>query len=535
MRLRRALIASYDPSQFLPLARALQAREVELWATSGTARSFTASGLSVHSTEELTGIGSWFGGRVKTLHPAIFGGILAPRTEDGQQEMESHHLVPFDLVAVHLYPFEEALAQGGSSLPELVELIDVGGPSLLRAAAKNFRWVTAISGPEEARIVLDEIERTGGSVGRSTRRRLAGAVFRRTMLYDAAIVAGLSGVREEDGSSTPAGTAPKAVAETSRPPCEVLTLTIQPDERLRYGENPHQPAWVYRFAQPPAGISPWPLSVVKGDRLSYNNYLDIESSLALVSEFGEPAAAVIKHATPCGVAIADDVEHAVARALATDPVARYGCVIATNRPVSEGCVAELKGTFVDLLVAPGYGPGAIERLSKRPKVKVARYDGEVRDIALRSRREARTATGRLLLEEADQRVLAPAELRQVSQRAATPEELAGLHFAWKVVRYVRSNAIVLAQPRETVGIGGGQTSRVGAVQAALDVAQGRARGAVMASDAYFPFPDGVEAAAKAGVTAVLHPGGSLRDAEVIDTANRYGMTMYTTGWRTFRH
>lgn len=536
LRVRRALISAFDISAFLPLARDLASRGVELWSTSGTALKLRESGLEARSTEDLTGIGSWFQGRVKTLHPSIFGGILAPRTEGGRKEMAEHGLVPFDLVAIHLYPFEEGLARGNPNLSEMIELIDVGGPSLLRAAAKNFRWVAPIPGPDEAATVMAELRKTGGEISFDTRLVLAQRVFRRTLLYDTAILWGISRPQKgapSEGLPSAQGAMESAPSMTS--PAEAFVAQLRERERLRYGENPHQGAWVYGIAQPPLPLHPWPLKVVKGDALSYNNYLDIETSLSLVAEFEEPAACVVKHATPCGVASAGDLRTALDAALDTDPVARYGCVIATNRPVSVDCADSLKGTFVDLLVSPGIDAGTMERLSKRPKLKVVEFEGEVGQLAQRARLEARTAAGRLLLEECDQRRLDPRSIRLVSKRAASPVELESLLFAWKVVRYVRSNAIVLSKGHQTVGVGGGLTSRVGAVSSAVEIAGERASGSVMASDAYFPFVDGIEVAGRAGVTAVINPGGSIRDAEVIAAADKVGMAMYFTGWRVFRH
>ena len=523
MSVRRALISAHDIAVFYPLAKGLSELGTELWATSGTMKSLAAKGIKSHSTEELTGIGSWFDGRVKTLHPKLFGGILAPRTAEGEKEMASHEVFPFDLVAVHLYPFEEALAKGGADFGKMIELIDVGGPSMLRAAAKNFRWVVPVSGPTEAEIVLKELREGKGTVSYVTRRALAAEVFKRTLLYDSAIYSWLGAV-----------VAPKSTTAQAQP-LPAMVMRCVTEERLRYGENPHQMSWVYSISSPGVPLTPWPLKVVKGDALSYNNFLDMETTLSLMSEFEEPAAAVVKHATPCGVATGSSIEKALEEAIATDEVARYGCVIAVNRPITPTCMDVMKGTFVDLLVAPEYSGEVLERLAKRPKLKAVRLDGKIEDIVSRPRLEARTAAGRFLVEECDQRRLSMESLRQVSKAKASPEELKALAFAWRVVRNVRSNAIVLAAGTKTVGIGGGQTSRVGAVNDALRVAGDRAKGAVMASDAYFPFPDGVEAAISAGVKAIIHPGGSIRDKEAIEAADRLGVSMYLTGWRVFRH
>ncbi len=514
----RALLSSHDGLAFAELARQLASQGAEIWATSGTAKKLREHGIEARATDELTGISSWFGGRVKTLHPAIFGGILAPRDQKGTQELNERGIKAFDLVAVELYPFEAARQrQPPLSEAEMIELIDIGGVSLLRAAAKNYPAVIVISSPEDAAGVVQEMKRTGGTVALATRRGLASATFRRTVLYDTAIQGWMS---------------ESIVADR---PFPLLSARCSGNETMRYGENPQQAAWVYLFNGGSKAEEPWPLEVLKGNTLSYNNYLDIDNSVSIVGRFSQPTAAVVKHATPCGVSSAADASEALARALDADPVARYGCVIAVNSPVDDLLVEKLRGTFVDLIVAPSFSPTAMEALQRRPKVKVVRFGGKMVDVYTPRRREARTAAGRLLVQECDQKPLVASTLKQVSRRSATPEELTGLEFAWEVVRFVRSNAIVLAKGSTTTGIGGGQTSRVGAVREAIEVAGARSQGSVMASDAFFPFPDGIEVAGKAGITAVLHSGGSIRDEEVVAAADKFGMAMYTTGWRVFRH
>ncbi len=513
----RALLSAFDPMAFLPLAKGLAEKGVELWASSGTQKRLTAEGLTVRSTEELTGISGWFGHRVATLHPAIFGGILAPRTPEGDRELKERNVLPFDLVAVLFYPFEEELARGTTPSETLVERIDVGGPSLLRAAAKNHRWVVPIGDPTDVGPVLREVNEERG-ISLWTRQRLAAKVFRRTALHDIAITSWLSStiepVTDHLLASPFLGLAPTG-------------------ESLRYGENPHQASQVLGVSGPPGvPLQPWPLEVLKGETLSYNNYLDLERSLSLVSEFPLPSAAVVKHATPCGAASAATVEEALEKALATDPVARYGCGLAINVPLTVAAVDALKGTFVDILAGPEFSPEVQERLSRRKKLKLV----QVRPPDPKAPRwEARTATGRWLLQEVDQRVLAKGELRPVTKARATPEELCSTDFAWRVVRHAKSNAVVLSKGSSTVGIGSGQTSRVGAVRVALEVAGERAKGSILASDAYFPFPDGIEEAGKAGVRVIVQPGGSIRDEEVIAAADRFGLAMYFTGWRVFRH
>jgi phosphoribosylaminoimidazolecarboxamide formyltransferase / IMP cyclohydrolase len=511
---RRALLAVHDKTDLLAFAQALESGRVELLATSGTHAFLAKGGVRARPAEELTGIGSWFAGRIKTLHPGLLGGILAPRSEAGLAELAGHGLLPIDLVAVNLYPFEAHWRENpGSSDHE--EFIDVGGVTLLRAAAKNHASVAAVSDPAQYAGVAAELAAQGGRLSGATRRSLALHAFERTAEYDRVIAAAL---------------APKPSGALAMP--SGLRLRREP-ATLRYGENPHQKAAIYRWEG--AGIDPLgrpELELVKGDALSYTNLLDLDTALGIVSEFERPTAAITKHANPCGAASGETTSEALARAIATDPVARYGCAIALNRTFTRADVEPLRGVFVDLLAAPGFDSEALARLAVRPKIKLVRIEPFPPDAP---RWELRSALGRVLLEEVDQRALLPGDLRQVTRAAASAHELASLAFAWKVVRYTRSNAIVLADGSATVGIGAGQPVRLRSVELAIGVAGERARGSVLASDAFFPFADGVEAAGAAGVRAILQPGGSIRDAEVIAAADRFGIAMYSTGWRAFRH
>ena len=352
-------------------------------------------------------------------------------------------------------------------------------------------------------------------VSTETRRRLAVRAFERCTEYNAAIARGLA----------------EKTANADAFPEEIVFR--RDPLALRYGENPHQRAATYRPIDPDgSGFVPTPMTLVKGESLSYTNLLDLESAFSTVAEFAQPAAAVVKHATPCGVASGPTIHAALERAIATDPVARYGCTIALNRPLGATDPAALKGVFVDLLAAPEFDPGGLEVLGQRPKIKLVRLDPE--DV-VRSRWEAKSALGRLLLQESDRRELVPSDLKRVTGAPGGPEEEASLGFAWRIVRHAKSNAIVLAVGSSTVGIGSGQPTRVKAVELACEVAGERGRGAVLASDAFFPFSDGVEVAGRAGVRAIVQPGGSVRDPEVIRAAERYGIAMYFTGWRVFRH
>lgn len=513
-RVERALLTVQDKSGLASFAGGLTSLGVELWATSGTRRTLEDSRCTAHPVEELTGVDAWFGGRLKTLHPAVFGGILAPRTAPGLEELARRHLRSFDLVAVNFYPFERHVAEVPDAT-DREEFIDIGGVALARAAAKNHEAVAVVIDPGQYGEVLAELRSRRGSLTAALRRRLAVEAFERCARYDAAIASGLS------DRPRPAAGFPPEVRFRADP------------LGLRYGENPHQRAASYAFAGPsPLDEPAAPLDILKGDPPSYTNLLDLDAAVGLVEEFAEPAAAVVKHATPCGVATGVTVREALAAAIATDPVARYGCAVAVNRRLEADDPTALHGVFVDLLAAPEFSSTAVVALARRPKLKVVRIP-----IAHPPARcwEARTAVGRLLVQEVDRKPLDLATMRRVAGPELAGDDLASLAFAWSVVRHAKSNAIVLARGTATVGVGSGQPTRVKAVELACEVAGERARGACLASDAFFPFADGIEVAARAGVRAVVQPGGSVRDPEVIRTAERAGMSMYLTGWRVFRH
>ena len=511
--IRRALLSVDDKTGLEALARRLLTHPIQIWATEGTRLALASAGVPTQPAEQLTGIGAWFGGRIKTLHPGILGGILAPGTPEGDRELATRGLHRIDLVVVNLYPFERRQAEGADR-SHLIEAIDIGGVTLARAAAKNHSAVTVVTDPSEYDEVAQALDDHDGAIPFELRARLAAAAFRRTSEYDRRIAGALA-------APEPPGAFPAQLGFDREP------------ISLRYGENPHQKAAVYRFhALGTSPMAPAPFRLLKGDSLSFTNLLDLETALGIVSEFPDPTAAVVKHATPCGVACGPTAREALESAVATDPVARYGCVIALNRPLTSSDLDALHGIFVDLLAAPSVDPSALELLGKRPKLKVVEVAPP--DPA-RPRWEAHSALGRLLLQEADRRQLVPGELRSVTTRTATPAQASSLEFAWRVVRHAKSNAVVLAQGARAVGIGGGQPTRVKAVELAVQVAGDRAKGSVLASDAFFPFADGVEVAGAAGVAAILQPGGSLRDPEVIEAAERHQIAMYFTGWRVFRH
>ncbi|MDA2912475.1 bifunctional phosphoribosylaminoimidazolecarboxamide formyltransferase/IMP cyclohydrolase [Acidobacteriia bacterium AH_259_A11_L15] len=564
----RALVSVYDKRGVVELARALAALEIEILSTGGTARRLRENGVRLREVSEVTGFPEMLGGRVKTLHPAIHAGILARRDDPQQlEQLRQQGLGPIDLVVVNLYPFAQTAARpegsGGATPAELVEEIDIGGPTMVRAAAKNFQGVGVVVSPDDYERVIEELKAQGGlSLG--TRLELARKAFATTAAYDATIASTLEELRVE-GSTL-----------TRQPPTgfpAFLRLTGKKVTDLRYGENPHQRAVLYRLADAPAGVPRGGTEAggfgiagarqLQGKELSYNNLLDLDAAWDLASEFqepfgaspqGEPVVAIIKHTNPCGVAVgrpeASGQAEAYEKALACDPVSAFGSVMGLNQPLTAATAEAMSKLFVEAIAAPGYEPKAREILAKKKNLRLMEVtpqsgvilsepEGRVEGSAF-FRYRLRSISGGLLVQEKDCGQLNPKELRTVSKRAPTTEELQSLLFAWVVAKHVKSNAIVYARDGQTVGIGAGQMSRVDSVKLGAMKARelghaGRLKGSVLASDAFFPFPDGVEEAAKAGVTAVIQPGGSKRDPEVIAAADRLGLTMVFTGIRHFRH
>jgi phosphoribosylaminoimidazolecarboxamide formyltransferase/IMP cyclohydrolase len=502
---RRAILSVYDKAGLIEFARGLVELGFELVASGGTARALSTAGLPVMPVEQVTGHLEILGGRVKTLHPAIHGGILARRTAEHLAELADHGIAAVDLVACNLYPFAATVARPDVTEAEAVEEIDIGGVTLLRAAAKNFESVFAVCDPADYPAVLDALRRPDAGDALLMRRRLALKAFRHTAAYDAAIATWLG--KDEEFPAT-------------------LLLAAERVQTLRYGENPHQRAALYRWsAAAPA------FEQLQGKELSYNNLVDLDAAWAMPQEFREPAVAIIKHTNPSGLATAETLVEAYRLALACDPVSAFGSIIATNRPVDLSFVQELGGLFVEVLAAPDFTAEALDWLAVHKKncrvmkARSAAADG----LVLRS-----VAAG-LLAQTPDDRGVDESTWKVVTRRPPTEAERRSLAFAWLAVKHVKSNAIVFAQGTATVGVGAGQMNRVDAVYLAARRAGERARGAVMGSDAFFPFADGIEAAAAAGVTACIQPGGSLRDEEVIAAADRAGMAMIFTGERHFRH
>jgi phosphoribosylaminoimidazolecarboxamide formyltransferase/IMP cyclohydrolase len=507
--IRRALLSAHDKTGLIALGQALQSHGAELISTGGTAAALRAAGLTVRALETVTGFPEMLGGRVKTLHPAVHAGLLARDEPADLSEVKQHAINLIDLVAVTLYPFQEAVA-AGAPMSAAVEQIDIGGVTLLRAAAKNWARVTVLSDPRQYDDVIAAIG--GGGVPHETRRRLAAEAFARTASYDTAIAAYFQ----------------RAAGQAPFP--DRLTLAFRKQADLRYGENPHQRAALYASTTRVPG-EVLSAQVLGGRTLSYNNIADLEAAWGLVRDLPRPAVAVIKHLNPCGAAAAATLRDAFVRAREGDPVSAFGGVVACNAVLDASAAQVMGELFLEAIIAPAFEPGALEILGGKKNLRLLAAGDPHRWTGL----DFRSVRGGILVQETD--VIGPgsAQWKTVTSRLPTPEELDDLRFAWTVCAHVKSNAIVFAKDRQVVGVGAGQMSRVDSVRLAAAKAGDRSRGSVAASDAFFPFPDGVEAAAAAGVTAMIQPGGSLRDAEVFAAAERLGLTMVTTGERHFRH
>jgi phosphoribosylaminoimidazolecarboxamide formyltransferase/IMP cyclohydrolase len=518
MPIRTALVSVSDKSGLFPFARALHERGVRILSSGGTAKALAAEGLPVETVESYTGSPEVMDGRVKTLHPRVHGGILS-RGERDKGDLERLGAREIDLVVVNLYPFERVAADPASSHEHIVENIDIGGPSMVRSAAKNHARVTIVCDPADYGRVLQEIQQ-GGDTTPATRAALAAKAFAHSAAYDAAISGYLSG-REPDGGR-------------ARFP-GYLTLPFERAYGLRYGENPHQAGAFYVEREAPAGSLARAESLGAGGKeLSFNNLVDVDAALDAVREFDRPAAVVVKHTNPCGAAVAPSLAHAYLEAREADPLSAFGGIVALNREVDEATAKVLAETFLECIVAPSFAPSALELLRAKKNLRLLATHGWLgpEHAALTAKRVG----GGLVVQDRD--ATAAGEVTRgkvVTKRAPTPEELTSLEFAWRVCKHVKSNAIVLARGETTVGVGAGQMSRVVSVQIACEKAGEKARGSVLASDAFFPFPDGVEAAARAGVTAVAQPGGSVKDPDVVAAADALGLAMVMTGVRHFRH
>ncbi|MDD4308531.1 MAG: bifunctional phosphoribosylaminoimidazolecarboxamide formyltransferase/IMP cyclohydrolase [Thermoplasmata archaeon] len=510
---RRALISVSDKTGLLGFSADLIELGFRIISTGGTYKELHENGIPVERVSDVTGFPEILDGRVKTLHPAIHAGILAMASEEHQQEIESKGIERFDMVVVNLYPFEAVAGKPNPSPADLIENIDIGGPSLIRAAAKNHENVAVLTDPSQYAEVIAEL-REKGDVSAGTRKRLAWAAFSRTAEYDAIISNVLKGALE---------------IKEEFP--ERFVVPFRKVQDLRYGENPYQKAAFYRdiFLKEPCVAN---AKKLKGKELSFNNILDINATLELVKDFDEPTAAIVKHMNPSGIASASSISEAFKMALGADPLSAYGGIVALNRELDKDTAIAMKSIFLDSIISPSVHKDAMPLLEKK-KVMLLET-GNLGNVKMPNL-DLKRVVGGVLVQSRDLSRLDMSALKTVTKRKPTSEEMEDMLFAWKVVKHVTSNAIVLAKGKATVGVGAGQMSRVGSVAIAVKKAGEKSQGAVMASDAFFPFRDGVDTAGKAGVTAIIHPGGSIRDPEVLDAANEYGIAMVLTGMRCLRH
>jgi phosphoribosylaminoimidazolecarboxamide formyltransferase/IMP cyclohydrolase len=512
IRIRRALISVSDKRGLVDFARGLRTMQVELISTGGTAAALREHAIDVSQVSDVTGFPEILDGRVKTLHPRIHGALLAVNTNaEHQRQLEEHNIAPIDMVVVNLYPFEQTIARNGVSLDDAVEQIDIGGPSMLRSAAKNFRGRAVVVNPDRYTSILDEMRANNGSLSETTCFDLAREVFHHTSAFDAAIAGYLDTVRPDSHGFH-----------------STLHLAAQKEQDLRYGENPHQKAALY-------GTFGSLFPKQHGKELSYNNIVDISSAAALVAEFDEPTVAIVKHTNPCGVASAATLAEAYAKAFATDTKAPYGGIVAVNRPLDMEAAQKINEIFTEVILAPEFPADVLEFLKKKKDRRLIKI---AVDLRARADVEVRTVPGGFLVQEPDRVYAGEDEFRVVTKRQPTTKEFEALRFAWRVVKHVKSNAIVYTLADRTLGIGAGQMSRIDSARLAAQKA-GEAglslQGSAVGSDAFFPFADGMLEAVHAGSAAVIQPGGSIRDEEVITAADDHDIAMVFTGRRHFKH
>ncbi|MGH9746193.1 MAG: bifunctional phosphoribosylaminoimidazolecarboxamide formyltransferase/IMP cyclohydrolase [Candidatus Acidiferrales bacterium] len=527
-KLKRALISVFDKTGVVEFARELAALGFEIVSTGGTAKLLREAGISVRDVAELTGWPEMLGGRVKTLHPKVHGGILFQRGKaEDRKQVDEHGIGPIDLVVVNLYPFSATAAKPGVTAEELIENIDIGGPAMMRSAAKNFQSVGVVTDPADYDAIAAEL-REKRELSLATRLALARKAYARTARYDGEIATELERL-SADGEGI-------SIDSLAKLP-ERIHIALDRRQGMRYGENPHQAAALYI----PAGKAAAGLAGAKqlqGKELSYNNLVDLDAAWALAREFHRAGVAIIKHNNPCGAAEQESLRDAYLKALACDPVSAFGGVMAFNRALDSATAEEVAKLFIECIVAPGYEPAALERLSAKKNLRLLEMPRESAAGEERGELEIKCISGGVLVQEADRHELNEADLKVVTERAPTAAEIRALLFGWKVCKHVKSNAIVFAREDQTAAIGAGQMSRVDSVKIAVIKAATAGlslQGSIVASDAFFPFPDGVEEAGKAGAVAVIQPGGSVRDADVIAAANKLGMAMVFSGVRHFRH
>ena len=542
--IRRALISVSDKTGIVDFARQLTGFNVEIISTGGTAKTLRDAGITVRDISDITGFPEMMDGRVKTLHPRVHGGLLAVRDNpEHVAAMEQHGIEPIDLVVVNLYPFAETIKRAGVTYEEAIEQIDIGGPAMIRSAAKNARDVAVVVLPSSYETIIYEMKSRNGALSLATRKRLAQEAFQQTAMYDmlvssylasraqASPLAGTGGIAAVTGPglSVPGNIADEFSVEDFKGQLpDRSSWTISKIANLRYGENPHQMAALYQMSMR-GGVAN--AEVLAGKEMSFNNYVDADAAWSLVNDFEQTACAIIKHTNPAGVGLGQTTAEAYTKALATDPVSAFGGIVAFNQAVDEDAAQEVVKIFTEVVIAPDYSAQALEILKTKKNLRVLRLAQE----KARKKLEFRHISGGMLVQTADDHRLDPSQLKVVTTRAPSDEEMRALLFAWIVCKHTKSNAIVYARADQTVGVGAGQMSRVDSVRIGAMRAQLPVAGSVLASDAFFPFRDGIDEAASTGITAVIQPGGSVRDEEVIAAANEHGLAMVFTGIRHFKH
>lgn len=539
--IRRVLISVSDKTGIVDFARTLKTFDVEIISTGGTAKTLREAGIEVRDVSDVTGFPEMMDGRVKTLHPKIHGGLLGVRDNpEHQAAMAQHGIELIDMVVVNLYPFRETIARAGVSLDEAIEQIDIGGPAMIRSAAKNFESVTVSVSPDDYSEIVAELDQNGGAVSGNLRRKFALQAFQLTALYDAMVSAFLQQSTNNKKVTKAPGAigggiggfaggigGPRSISiEDAETPPHSAQWTIIKTQDLRYGENPHQLAALYDTN----GVGIGQAELLSGREMSFNNYVDADAAWQLVCDLDELACAIIKHTNPAGVGLGESAQEAYRRALATDPTSAFGGIIAFNRPLDEAAARAVVEIFTEVVVAPGYDEFALEVLRSKKNLRVLQCD-----VAPPVGLEYKQISGGMLVQTRDTHRLKREELKLVTKREPTENEIRDLLFAWTVCKHTKSNAIVYARDGQTVGVGAGQMSRVDSVKIGAMRAQLPIKGSVLASDAFFPFRDGLDEAAKHGITAVIQPGGSMRDAEVIAASDEHGLAMVFTGVRHFKH
>jgi len=513
--IKRALISVSDKTGIVELAKELSSMGIEIISTGGTQKILSDSGIKVINISDITGFPECLDGRVKTLHPKVHGGLLAMRSNpEHMRQIKELGIEPIDMVIINLYPFKQTILKENVELEEAIENIDIGGPTMLRAAAKNYQDVVVIVDPADYKTVLDELKSTK-DVSVKTKFKLASKVFEHTSHYDTLIAKYL---REK-------------VGEEEFP--QTLSLTFEKVQEMRYGENPHQKAVFYKEVGANVGCLP-SAKQLHGKELSYNNINDANGALELLKEFDEPTVVAVKHANPCGVGSADNIYDAYIKAYESDPVSIFGGILAANREIDERTAEEINKIFIEIVIAPSFTEGALKILTQKKNIRIMQLDNISAKVPSGTY-DMKKVAGGLLVQSYNNDLLNMDELQYVTEKKPTKEELESLIFAMKVVKHTKSNGIVLAKGRQTIGVGPGQTNRIMAAKIAIEYAGDRAKGAVLASYAFFPFPDCVEAAAAAGITAIIQPGGSIKDQESIDACNKHGIAMVFTGMRHFKH